>query len=41
MHKLSQILGHANVGITHSVYGTATEEEINEEYLEVTSQFGV
>lgn len=32
MHVLSQILGHANVAITHSVYGTASEEEIQEEF---------
>jgi len=35
MHLLSQILGHANVSITHSVYGTASEEEVQEEYEKV------
>ena len=35
MHLLSQILGHANVSITHAVYGTASEEEIQEEYRRV------
>ncbi len=39
MHKLSQILGHGNVAITHAIYGTASEEEIHEEYQAVTSQF--
>jgi len=32
LRKLSQLLGHANVAITHAVYGTASEEEIDEEY---------
>ncbi len=32
IRKLSQLLGHANVAITHSVYGTASEEEIQDEY---------
>lgn len=32
IRKLSQLLGHANVAITHAVYGTASEEEIHEEY---------
>ena len=32
LRKVSQILGHANVGITHAIYGTATEEEIADEY---------
>ncbi len=32
IRKLSQLLGHANVAITHAVYGTASEEEMQEEY---------
>ena len=32
IRKLSQLLGHANVAITHAVYGTASEDEMNEEY---------
>ena len=35
MHLLSQILGHRNVSITHEVYGTASEEEIQDEYRKV------
>lgn len=35
MHLLSQILGHANVSITHGVYGTASEEEVQSEYSSV------
>jgi len=35
MHKLSQILGHDSVAITHSIYGTASEEEVAEEYAQV------
>lgn len=35
MHLLSQILGHADVSITHSVYGTASAEEVQEEYGKV------
>jgi len=41
MHKLSQILGHANVAITHAVYGTASEVEIHEEYQAVIGQFAL
>ena len=29
---VSQILGHQDVAITHSVYGTASQEEIQKEY---------
>ncbi|MCK5827936.1 tyrosine-type recombinase/integrase, partial [Candidatus Bipolaricaulota bacterium] len=32
IRKLSQLLGHANVAITHAVYGTASEEEMMGEY---------
>ena len=32
IRKLSQLLGHANVAITHAVYGTASEEEMQDEY---------
>lgn len=32
IRKLSQLLGHANVAITHAVYGTASEEEMADEY---------
>ena len=32
IRKLSQLLGHANVAITHAIYGTASEEEMQEEY---------
>ena len=32
LRKLSQLLGHANVAITHAVYGTASEEEMMDEY---------
>jgi len=32
LRKLSQLLGHANVAITHAVYGTASEEEMQDEY---------
>ena len=35
MYRLSQILGHASVAVTHAVYGTASEEEIQEEYNKV------
>ncbi len=35
LHILSQILGHANIAITHAVYGTASEDEIQEEYRKV------
>lgn len=35
---LSQILGHQNVAITHSVYGTASEEEIQNEYERIMGQ---
>lgn len=35
MHLLSQILGHKNISITHAVYGTASEQEIQEEYRRV------
>jgi len=35
MHLLSQILGHRNIAITHEVYGTASEEEIQAEYEQV------
>jgi len=35
MYILSQILGHANVSITHAVYGTASEDEIQQEYRKV------
>lgn len=32
LRKLSQLLGHASVAITHAVYGTASEDEIQSEY---------
>jgi hypothetical protein len=35
MHLLSQILGHTDVGITHVVYGTVTEGEVQDEYVAV------
>jgi len=35
LHILSQILGHANVAITHQVYGTASEDEIQAEYQKI------
>ncbi len=35
LHILSQILGHANVSVTHAVYGTASEDEIKDEYKRV------
>jgi integrase len=35
LRKLSQILGHASVAITHAVYGTASDEEVNTEYARI------
>jgi len=35
LRKLSQILGHESVAITHAIYGTASEEEIGAEYARI------
>jgi site-specific recombinase XerD len=35
IRKLSQLLGHANVAITHAVYGTASEEEMQDKYRQL------
>ncbi len=37
MHVLSQILGHASVATTHAVYGTASIEDVGNEYQRVFS----
>ena len=37
LRKLSQILGHSSVVVTHSTYGTASEEEIADEYRRLMS----
>jgi integrase/recombinase XerD len=37
MHVLSQILGHASIATTHSIYGTASTEDIGNEYRRVFS----
>jgi len=35
LRKVSQILGHESVEITHRIYGTASEEEIASEYADI------
>jgi len=37
MHVLSQILGHASIATTHAVYGTASTEDVGNEYERVFS----
>jgi integrase len=37
LRKVSQLLGHADLGITHAIYGTASEDEIHEEYNRLMS----
>lgn len=37
MHVLSQILGHASIATTHSIYGTASTEDVGTEYRRVFS----
>ena len=41
LRKVSQIIGHANVAITHAVYGTASEEEIADEYETLMGSAGI